>query len=171
MKRIELLSLALLMAFGVRSQNKNAPVNYDESKVPTFEVPDILKCEDGVHVETVKQWEKKRRPELLRMFSEQEYGVTPQQTGIKVRYEVLGSNPKAMNDYKQEFYVAQHGLSPLSCCAVGTRYMDEHSGLNSFCLNYKPVCDTLQPSLVHFSSRKSCPVQRMHTGCWALFPI
>lgn len=108
MKRIELLSLALLMAFGVRSQNKNAPVNYDESKVPTFEVPDILKCEDGVHVETVKQWEKKRRPELLRMFSEQEYGVTPQQTGIKVRYEVLGSNPKAMNGLATQKQVIFH---------------------------------------------------------------
>lgn len=96
MRRIELLSLALLMTATISGQNKNAPVNYDESKVPAFEVPDVLRCEDGGRIETIRQWEKKRRPELLRMFSEQEYGVTPQHTGIKVKYELVASNPKAM---------------------------------------------------------------------------
>ena len=84
--RYALLSLALLVSAAISGQNKNAPVNYDESKVPTFELPDVLKCEDGSRVETAKQWEKKRRPELLKMFSEQEYGVTPRRTGIKVKY-------------------------------------------------------------------------------------
>lgn len=96
-KRFVLLSLVLLMTVATQGQNKNAPVNYDESKVPAFEVPDVLKCEDGKRIETVSQWEKKRRPELLRMFSEQEYGVTPRHTGIKVKYDIIASNQKAMN--------------------------------------------------------------------------
>ena len=76
--------------------DKNAPVNYDESKVPAFDLPEVLTCENGRRVATVGQWEKKRRPELLSLFSEQEYGVTPQHTGIKVKHEVIASNPKAM---------------------------------------------------------------------------
>ena len=97
MKRAKLLFLALMMTVTMAGQNKNAPVNYDESKVPAFEVPDVMRCEDGQRVESVRQWEKKRRPELLKMFSEQEYGVTPRHTGIKVKYELVASNPEAMD--------------------------------------------------------------------------
>ena len=96
MKRIGLLSLTLLMTVTIAGQNKNAPVNYDESKVPVFEIPDALTCQDGQRITTAKQWEKKRRPELLRMFSELEYGVTQQHTGIKVKYELMSENPNAM---------------------------------------------------------------------------
>ena len=50
--------MALLMSAAVSGQNRNAPVNYDESKVPAFVLPDVLRCEDGRRVETAKQWEK-----------------------------------------------------------------------------------------------------------------
>lgn len=95
-KRIENLLLVLLVSATAMGQNKNAPVNYDESLVPAFELPDLLKCSDGQAVESAKQWEKKRRPELLRMFGELEYGATPNRTGIKVKHEVVSSNPNAM---------------------------------------------------------------------------
>ena len=71
-KRIENLLLVLLVSATAMGQNKNAPVNYDESLVPAFELPDLLKCSDGQAVESAKQWEKKRRPELLRMFRDLE---------------------------------------------------------------------------------------------------
>ena len=106
--RYALLSLALLVSAAISGQNKNAPVNYDENKVPTFELPDVLKCEDGSRVETAKQWEKKRRPELLKMFSEQEYGVTPRRTGIKVKYEIVASNPMAMSGLATQKQVLFH---------------------------------------------------------------
>ena len=96
------LSLALVMSATMSGQNKNAPVNEDESKVQAFELPDLLTCTGGEHVETAKQWEKKRRPELLKLFSQQEYGVTPRQTGIKVKHELISSNPKAMNGLATE---------------------------------------------------------------------
>ena len=97
MERIKLLFLSFMITTTMAGQNKNAAVNYDESKVPAFEVPDVLKCEDGSYVKNVKQWERKRRPELLKLFSEQEYGKTPCHTGIKVKYEIVASNPEAMN--------------------------------------------------------------------------
>ena len=108
MKRIVFLFLILHTAYTVAGQNKIAPVNYNESKVPVFELPNPLICEDGQRIETVRQWEKKRRPELLRMFSEQEYGVTPQSTGIKVKYELVASNPKAMSGLATQKQVLFH---------------------------------------------------------------
>ena len=107
MKRTAVAITSLFTAITITGQNKYALVNYVESQVPAFEVPDVLKCEDGERVETASQWEMKRRPELMRIFSEQEYGVTPQQTGIKVKCELVASNPEAMGGLatqKQVFF-------------------------------------------------------------------
>jgi hypothetical protein len=95
-KHIGILMLSLFMTATIAGQNKNAPVNYDEGKVPTFELPDPLKCENGESVSTIKQWEKVRRHEIMKLFSEQVYGVTPKQTGIKVKHELVSSNHEAM---------------------------------------------------------------------------
>ena len=44
--------------------------NYDEDKVPAYELPPLLKLADGKTVQDVKTWEKKRCPELLKLFEE-----------------------------------------------------------------------------------------------------
>jgi len=108
MKRTLLIYIALIATASMSGQNKNAPVNYDESKVPTFEVPNPLICKDGRRIETAKQWEKMRRPELLRMFGELEYGVTPQNTGIRVKHELVASNPNAMGGLATQKQVLFH---------------------------------------------------------------
>jgi hypothetical protein len=71
-------------------------INYDESKVPYFVLPDPLTFNDGTKVTTVKQWENRRRAELLDMFSSQMYGRTSKDK-IKVKYETLSENPNFMN--------------------------------------------------------------------------
>ena len=43
----------------------------------TCDVPDVLTAADGTRIATVEQWEKLRRPELLKTFLEREYGVRP----------------------------------------------------------------------------------------------
>ena len=70
-------------------------VNYDESKVPQYVLPDVLLCNDGQKVTTSGQWEKQRRPEILEMFASQMYGRTPREK-INVRYEILKENPADM---------------------------------------------------------------------------
>ncbi|QEC51453.1 hypothetical protein EDD80_10136 [Anseongella ginsenosidimutans] len=50
---------------------------YDESKVPSYHLPALLESENGKAVKNVKQWENKRRPEILALFSEQVHGKTP----------------------------------------------------------------------------------------------
>ena len=51
--------------------------NYDETKVPHYELPCQLTCMDGIKCITPEQWFHVRRPELLHLFSENIYGKTP----------------------------------------------------------------------------------------------
>ena len=53
------------------------PFNYDEAKVPKFTLPDPLVMADGAPVKTVKDWETKRRPEILELFKKEMYGRAP----------------------------------------------------------------------------------------------
>ena len=45
---------------------------YDEERVPAYTLPDLL-----AGTRTAKEWEKKRRPELFRLFEEEMYGSVP----------------------------------------------------------------------------------------------
>jgi len=49
----------------------------DEVMVPEYTLPDPLVCLDGSEVTTVKQWEEKRRPEILEMCEREMYGRSP----------------------------------------------------------------------------------------------
>ncbi len=52
-------------------------VNYDESKVPEYELPDPLVKKNGRPVKSVRVWERKRRPEIMDMFRREMYGYEP----------------------------------------------------------------------------------------------
>lgn len=63
-------------------------VNYDESKVPAYTLPDPLVMLDGQRVTDAATWRQKRRPELLRLFETYMYGKMPgrlQKTRFAVR--------------------------------------------------------------------------------------
>lgn len=51
--------------------------NYDESKVPAYELPNPLICSDGTAVSNAETWLQKRRPELLALFAECVFGTMP----------------------------------------------------------------------------------------------
>jgi hypothetical protein len=53
------------------------PVNYDESKVGTYTLPDALTLNNGKPVKDAKTWTNKRRPEILELFETQQYGRAP----------------------------------------------------------------------------------------------
>jgi hypothetical protein len=90
-----ILFIALLLWVGVSFAQENIHINYDESTVPDFILPDPLTGNDGKKVSTVKQWEKQRRAEILEFFSSQVYGHTPKDK-IKVTYKTLLENPNFM---------------------------------------------------------------------------
>jgi len=53
------------------------PVNYDETKVGTYQLPDALVMRDGKPVRDAKTWYAKRRPEIVELFETQQYGRAP----------------------------------------------------------------------------------------------
>ena len=59
------------------SQAYKRSVNYDESKVPQYELPDPLVFNDGKVVKNHRQWTKKRRAEIIEIFSQEMYGHIP----------------------------------------------------------------------------------------------
>ncbi len=53
------------------------PVNYTESKVGTYTFPDPLVLANGKPVKDPKTWTDKRRPEIVRLFEDNQYGRSP----------------------------------------------------------------------------------------------
>lgn len=94
MKKYFITAMALLGIAG--SAFAQEGINYDESKVPQYVLPELLTTATNKKVTTQKQWEKERRPELLEVFTSQMYGRTPQEK-IKVTYTLLDENK---NDLK-----------------------------------------------------------------------
>jgi len=72
-----LISVLLLMLLAPVLSIAQTEANYDETKVPEFKLPDPLLTFNGKKVKSIKQWEKKRRPELLHFFTENIYGAVP----------------------------------------------------------------------------------------------
>ena len=58
------------------------PVNYNEAKVPNYTLPDPLVMLNGKKVKNAKQFYKKRRPELIHLFEENQFGKTPDRKNI-----------------------------------------------------------------------------------------
>jgi hypothetical protein len=53
------------------------PVNYDEALVGNYTLPDPLVMNNGKKVTSAKMWYSKRRPEILDMFYQYQYGRIP----------------------------------------------------------------------------------------------
>ena len=70
--------------------------NYDENKVPEYTLPVLLKSEEGLNIENVKDWENVRRPEILKLFKEHMFGDFSG-VDIKTRFEVKNIDKNALN--------------------------------------------------------------------------
>jgi hypothetical protein len=68
-----------------REPFKAAP-NINEAMVGHYNLPDPLTTLDGNRVRTVAEWEKVRRPEIFKLFEENQFGVTPK-GGPKAKFE------------------------------------------------------------------------------------
>ncbi|RYD68835.1 MAG: acetylxylan esterase, partial [Sphingobacteriales bacterium] len=66
-------------------------VNYDETTVPAYTLPDVLTSSKGQKIKNVTSWEKSRQPEILALFEENVYGVMPKKfdkIAFKVKNEI-----------------------------------------------------------------------------------
>jgi hypothetical protein len=94
MKKVFISILFLQTFFFSYSQQNKA--NYDESKIPSYTLPDPLIFNDGSKVKTNEDWVK-RRIEIYKTFEKEVYGISPGWKG-KLTATELSSDPHALND-------------------------------------------------------------------------
>lgn len=87
MKRLLAFALMGMVAATASAQEFRPVISYDESKIKPYTLPELMCTEAGEEVTTREQWERVRRPELLRLFSEELYGYMPQGK-VKQRFEL-----------------------------------------------------------------------------------
>ena len=88
-------TLVLTGAAASFAQKIPAP-NYDEAKVPQFELPDPLVAADGTKIATAEDWRLKRRPELLDLFAREMFGKRPVVAPEKIAFEELTVDANAL---------------------------------------------------------------------------
>ncbi len=79
------LILSILIISFLRSYAQNPPakvvagipVNYDESLVGTYTLPDPLVLLNGKRVKNAKEWYRKRRPEIVKLVEKYQFGICP----------------------------------------------------------------------------------------------
>ncbi len=89
-----IIVLLLLCASTIIGQKNE--INYDESKIHNYTLPDPLIANNGTVISTEEDWLKQRRPEILSMFEREVYGRAPNQPE-KIEYNVLSIDETALN--------------------------------------------------------------------------
>ncbi|MGI9474889.1 MAG: hypothetical protein ACR2NZ_25385, partial [Rubripirellula sp.] len=88
------LAACLLLPLVAHAQQKFV-ANYDESKIPAFQLPDPLVMASGQPVGDADAWTQERRPELLELFASQVYGRAPD--ACEIQHKLISSNDSAIN--------------------------------------------------------------------------
>ena len=60
-----------------------AKINYDEQQVPNYSLPDPLIDNMGRRVESPQDWQKRRRPEIVKLFETHVYGRAPRPPAVE----------------------------------------------------------------------------------------
>jgi len=90
MKKFIFAVIFTIIAVSIQAQN------YDESKVPAYTLPDVLKTNNNIVVNNKTTWENVRRPEVLKLFENNIYGQMPKSFD-RIKYSITNKNAAAMN--------------------------------------------------------------------------
>ena len=92
-KLLQILCLCFSLVFQIQAREAkeyDKDVQYDESKLPPYDLPPLLTTSSGQSVETPEAWMQQRRPEILSLFANLIYGRVPAPAKpIEVSYEVV----------------------------------------------------------------------------------
>jgi hypothetical protein len=72
------------------------PVNYDEALTGKYTLPDPLVMADGTPVRDAETWTRRRRPEIVRVFEQQQFGRSPDRPA-GLRFDVFDKGTPALN--------------------------------------------------------------------------
>ena len=77
-----ILLYAPAISQNTRTEVAGIPVNYDESRVGAYTLPDPLVMQNGDPVKDAASWYGKRRPEILDLFEREQFGRSPDRKHI-----------------------------------------------------------------------------------------
>lgn len=93
---ILLLGICLIGAKTSKAQlheDKYQGAIYLEKDVPPYTLPDVLSTFDGKEISTVSAWENSRRPDIIKFFAENMYGIVPTPTDpIRESYKLISED-------------------------------------------------------------------------------
>lgn len=72
------------------------PVNYNEDSVGTYTLPDLFTMQNGQKVKDVKTWTEKRRPEIVKLFEEYQFGKMPPRP-VDMHFDVFDKGTEVLN--------------------------------------------------------------------------
>ena len=93
--RLSVFAFVALIGAGGGTLVAQTPNNTDESKVPTYRLPELLRFENGAPVRTEDDWTR-RRAEILRLFETHVYGRTPKEPFPTIAYTQLEKGTSAI---------------------------------------------------------------------------
>lgn len=76
----------------------DSDVNYEESRLPRYDLPPLLLTAEGKKITTAKEWRTIRRPQILSLFSNLIYGRVPEpMSPITTTYQVVKEDKTFMD--------------------------------------------------------------------------
>ena len=95
MKSVFISVVLVVFSYGL-SCAQPPDTNTDESRIPPYTLPDPLISPNGKAVTTVKDWERKQRPYILKLFTENVYGKIPAKPA-GMHFKVTETDSAALN--------------------------------------------------------------------------
>jgi len=92
---MKFITVMLLVGFAKVNSQTLLP-NYDESKVPSYEVPDPLVLQNGEKVKDKDTWEKLRKDEIIKLYEKYVYGKVPSKP-VKICFNLIAEDSSAFN--------------------------------------------------------------------------
>ena len=93
-----MLTSSMLLTVSSKAYTKTSPpeINYDETMVPDYVLPNPLICLDKTTVDNTEVWFNKRRPEILHLFEEFIYGKVPRKLE-NIKFKVISVEAESLN--------------------------------------------------------------------------
>lgn len=89
--------LSLSVAEAREPKEYDRDVNYDEARLPEYDLPPLLLTAEGKKVTTAEEWLNVRRPQIMGLFSNLIYGRVPEaQSPITTTHEVVRKDKSFM---------------------------------------------------------------------------
>jgi hypothetical protein len=96
-KKNILIFFGVCFVFIVFAQKTEFVPNYDENKVPVFDLPQLLQSNNNESINSFDLWIKNRKPEILNFFTDSVFGAIPE-VSYNFSYKLISLDTSALKN-------------------------------------------------------------------------